>query len=333
MIFLRKIAYPFSLLYGLITSIRNYLYDKKILTFKSFSIPIIAVGNLSVGGTGKTPHIEYLVRLLQDNYRVAILSRGYKRTTKGFIKASKNSTAQTIGDEPFQYYQKFKNISVYVDADRVNGVEQILKENTPPEVILLDDAFQHRPIQAGKYLLLTPYKNLYCDDFLLPTGNLRESKSGAKRADTIIITKCPKTISKEEEQKIKRKIKPLPHQKIFFSHIEYSEEIKGTQKRFLSDFSNTPFILVTGIANPNPLVTYLKEKDLSFEHFKFPDHYHFSEKDIENLKKQGKTIITTEKDYTRLQGRIDNLYYIEIEVDFATEKEFFNQSIIDFIKK
>ncbi len=329
--FLRKIVFPLSLLYGMVTSIRNYLYNIGVFSSKSFSIPIIAVGNLSVGGTGKTPQIEYLVRLLQEKYRIAILSRGYKRTTKGFIKANENATAQTIGDEPFQYCQKFENVGVYVDADRVNGVQQILKEEIKPDIILLDDAFQHRRIKAGKYILLTPYDKLYCNDYLLPTGNLRESKKGAKRADIIIVTKCPKSLSINEQENIKRQLQPLPNQKIFFSHIEYNDNLRGNAKLHISDLQKTPFTLVTGIANPTPLVVYLKEKGLSFKHLKFADHHHFSEKDMDNIKKQDGIILTTEKDYTRLKGRVSNLYYIEIKVGFIADESIFNQNIIDYI--
>ncbi len=331
--FLRKILFPISLVYKLVTNIRNYLYDVGVFSSQSFSIPIIAVGNLSVGGTGKTPQIEYLARLLQDKYRIAILSRGYKRTTKGFFKADATVTAQKVGDEPFQYYQKFEKVSVYVDADRVNGVQQILKEKVTPEVILLDDAFQHRRIKAGKYILLTPYNALYCNDSLLPTGNLRESKKGAKRADVIVVTKCPKSLSINEQQNIKKQLQPLPNQKVFFSYIEYNSNLRGEQKCTISDLKTTPFTLVTGIANPKPLVTHLKEKGLSFEHLNFPDHHHFSEKDIEKIEKQGKITLTTEKDYTRLKGRVTNLYYIEIKVEFIADEAVFDQFVVDYVNE
>ena len=179
---LRKLLFPFAILYGLITSIRNFLFDKDILKSYSFDLPVIAVGNLSVGGTGKTPQIEYLIRLLSDKYKIATLSRGYKRKSKGFILAEANANAATLGDEPFQFFQKFPSIQVAVDADRKNGIEQLLLQTEKPEIILLDDAFQHRKVKAGFYILLTSYGDLYSDDFMLPTGNLRESRSGAARA-------------------------------------------------------------------------------------------------------------------------------------------------------
>ena len=210
--FLRILLSPFGIIYWLVTYCRNLFYDWGF--FKSYEIPIksIAVGNLSVGGTGKTPHIEYLIRLLA-NKKVATLSRGYKRKTEGFALADENSTAETLGDEPFQFYTKFKNkISVAVDANRKNGVEQ-LQKSVNPEVILLDDAFQHRKVKAGLYILLTDYSKLFSDDFILPLGDLRESSLGKKRADVIIVTKCPNDISEIAMQKITEKLKVGNHRK------------------------------------------------------------------------------------------------------------------------
>jgi tetraacyldisaccharide 4'-kinase len=186
---LRKILFPFAILYGFITSIRNFLFDTGILRSYSFDLPVIAVGNLSVGGTGKTPQIEYLIRLLSDKYKVATLSRGYKRQSEGFVLANSTSDAVQLGDEPFQFYQKFKNIQVAVDANRKNGIEQLLSNSNAPEVILLDDAFQHRKVKAGFYIMLTSFGDLYCNDFMLPTGNLRESRNGVQRANVVIVTK------------------------------------------------------------------------------------------------------------------------------------------------
>src|SRR6187551_1461615 len=200
--FLRKILFPFAILYGFITGIRNFLFDIGILISYSFDVPIIAVGNLSVGGTGKTPQIEYLIRLLSDKYKVATLSRGYKRQSEGFVLANENSDALELGDEPFQFYQKFKNIQVAVDANRKNGIEQLLTNSNPPEIILLDDAFQHRKVKAGFYIMLTSYGDLYSNDFMLPTGNLRESRSGAQRANIVIVTKCPVNLSLDNQNTI-----------------------------------------------------------------------------------------------------------------------------------
>ena len=229
--FLRKILFPLAFLYWLITFIRNWLYDKGIFKSSSFNIPIIAVGNLSVGGTGKTPQIEYLIRLLSDNYKVAVLSRGYKRTTEGFILADENASASSIGDEPFQFYSKFPNIQVAVDANRKSGIENLLQLPNKPDVVLLDDAFQHRKVKAGFYILLTAYDDLFCDDYILPFGNLREPSSGKKRADMIIVTKCPKDLSELAQQKIKEKLKVK--QQVFFTTIQYDDFVFGNDSQLL----------------------------------------------------------------------------------------------------
>jgi len=222
---LRKILFPFAILYGIITSIRNFLFDVGILKSYSFDLPIIAVGNLSVGGTGKTPQIEYLIRLLSDTYKIATLSRGYKRQSKGFVLADSGSNATVLGDEPFQFYQKFPEIQVAVDADRKNGIEQLLLQKEIPQIILLDDAFQHRKVKAGFYILLTSYGDLYSNDFILPTGNLRESRSGAKRANIVVVTKCPKMLSHKEQKSIQSKLKLTKNQELYFSFIDYDDSI------------------------------------------------------------------------------------------------------------
>ena len=198
----RTLLFPFSLLYAAITGLRNYFYDKGWLKSFGFKVPVIAVGNLSVGGTGKTPMTEYLVRLLKEDHRVAVLSRGYGRKTKGFIIAGKESNSKELGDEPYQYFKKFDDIQVAVDEDRVHGVNCLLGRDMPPELVLLDDAFQHRRIRAGLYLLLTSYGKLFSEDWILPTGNLREMKSGAKRAQVIVVSKCPENLDESEKKSI-----------------------------------------------------------------------------------------------------------------------------------
>jgi tetraacyldisaccharide 4'-kinase len=259
MIFFRKILFPFAVLYGWITRFRNFLYDSRILKSYAFHLPVVVVGNLSVGGTGKTPQIEYLIRLLSDKYKIATLSRGYKRQSKGFFLADEKATPANIGDEPYQYYKKFPNIQVAVDADRRNGIEQLLKQNEKPEVILLDDAFQHRKVKARFYILLTAYGDLFCDDYMLPTGNLRESRSGAKRADMIIVTKCPRTISEGAQEEIKRKIggsKPL-----FFTSIAYDDCVYSSEATIkVSEIKEVNKLLLAGIAKPKPFFDYLQHK-------------------------------------------------------------------------
>lgn len=332
MILLRKLLFPFAILYGFITSLRNYLYDKGILKSHSFDIPIIAVGNLSVGGTGKTPQIEYLIRLLSPSYKVATLSRGYKRKSEGFILADATATAEILGDEPFQYYTKFPSVQVAVDADRRNGIEQLLKHNERPEIILLDDAFQHRKVRAGFYILLTAYGDLFCDDFILPTGNLRESSNGAKRANLIIVTKCPMNITESEQERIKKKLGvDLP---IYFSSIAYDDKVYNeTESIAVSEVKSMQKILLAGIAKPKPFFDFLKAD--TDEIMVFPDHHHFSESEILTLKNKAKDkiIITTEKDFVRLEAKIlkKQLYYLPIKSKFVSNQDAFDQIILNYV--
>jgi len=331
---LRKILLPFAILYGFITSIRNFLYDKGILKSYSFQLPIIAVGNLSVGGTGKTPQIEYLIRLLSPKYKVATLSRGYKRQSKGFILADATSNAEIIGDEPFQFYTKFKNIQVAVDADRKNGIEQLLSQTEKPEIILLDDAFQHRKVTAGFYILLTSYGDLYSDDFMLPTGNLRESRSGAKRANVVIVTKCPANLSLDEQEKLKTKLQLDSNQELYFSYIAYDDSVYSKVKTMkVSEVKNVDKLLLAGIAKPNPFFAYLQaEND---EKLVFPDHHHFTESDIDTIKNksQNKIIITTEKDFVRLKGKLskEQLFYLPIKSSFISDSDNFDKIITNYV--
>ena len=330
--FLRKILFPLAFLYWLITFIRNWLYDKGIFKSYSFNVPIIAVGNLSVGGTGKTPQIEYLIRLLSDKYKVAVLSRGYKRTSEGFILADENATASSIGDEPFQFFLKFPNIQVAVDANRKNGIENLLQLPNKPDVILLDDAFQHRKVKAGFYILLTAYDDLFCDDYILPFGNLREPSSGKKRADMIIVTKCPNDLSELAQQKIKEKLKEK--QPVFFTTIQYDDYVFGNDSQLLvSEIQSESKVLVAGIAKPKLFFDFLQsEKD---DTLVFPDHHHFSRQDCEQIlaKANGRKIITTEKDFVRLNGLLpkSQLFYLPIKSTFLNTN--IDKTIEDYVGK
>lgn len=327
--FLRFFLFPFSLIYGSITWCRNLLYDRRILYSTSFQVPIIVVGNLSVGGTGKTPQVEYLVRLLKKTHRLSILSRGYGRATKGHINLNKNHTTLEVGDESLQYFKKFKTISVAVNENRVEGIQNLL-EVSSPEIILLDDAYQHRKVTGSFSILLTKYQDLFVNDFLLPTGNLRESSNGANRANVIVVTKCPKTLSSAQQKDIKASLSKFK-KPIFFSTITYANKIKGTFSYTQEQLVSKEVLLVTGIANPNPLVTYLKENKIHFHHLKYPDHHQFTEKNIKdiqttfsNLTTKEKVLLTTEKDYMRLRNKLPQLSFLEIETTFlnGTEKEF-----------
>ncbi|WP_298512539.1 tetraacyldisaccharide 4'-kinase [uncultured Kordia sp.] len=330
---LRLLLLPFSLLYSAIVFVRNWMFDKGWLKSTSYDFPVICVGNLSVGGTGKSPMIEYLIRLLKDDYKVATLSRGYKRKTKGFLLANEHTTASDIGDEPLQFYTKFKDeIQVAVEAERTVGIEALRTLENTPEVILLDDAFQHRKVTAGFYILLTPFYDLYANDFMLPAGNLREPISGAKRADVIIVTKCPTEVSAGQQAKIKMKLRPKAYQKVFFTTIAYSESVQNATDTLLLSSLKEEFILITGIANPKPLLQHLNDQELQYSHLKYADHYDFSESDIQTIKQKAgnKRILTTEKDFMRLQGSLENLYYLPIKVQFLTEEAGFQAKVMEF---
>ncbi|AWI25752.1 tetraacyldisaccharide 4'-kinase [Flavobacterium pallidum] len=329
MILLRIMLFPFAVLYGWITRFRNWLYDKGVLKSYSFDIPVIAVGNLSVGGTGKTPQIEYLIRLLSVEYNVAVLSRGYKRKSKGFVLADTNSNAETLGDEPYQYYRKFQNVQVAVDADRKNGITQLLSQHEKPDVILLDDAYQHRKVKAGFYILLTSYDDLYADDFMLPTGNLREGRNGAKRADIIIVTKCPAGISEKERNEISHRLKISNKQALFFTYISYDDRIYGNNDIIpVSDIIAKHKTLVAGIAKPLPFFEHLRnERDVLMT---FPDHHDFSMEDVSKItEKPDNLIVTTEKDYVRLIDKLqsDRLFYLPIKTAFVSGQQDFNQKV------
>lgn len=329
----RKLLFPFSLVYHGITEVRNRLFDLNILESKSFKLPVIAVGNLNMGGTGKSPMIEYLIGELSKKYRVATLSRGYRRESKGFQLVEENDQVEKSGDEPLQFKNKFSETIVAVDANRQEGITELMKFS--PDVVLLDDAFQHRKVKAGFYILLTAYNDLYADDFILPAGNLRESRKGARRANVIVITKCPQDLSQEKMMKIRAKLNPQVHQEVFFTYIKYSERIKSAKKEMRVEEISSDFVLVTGIANPAPLVEFLESRNIRLRHNQFSDHHNFSDKEIEELQKEHR-ILTTEKDYMRLRNKIspEKLYYLPIEVGFLkNESGDFDKKILEFINK
>lgn len=330
----RKLLFPVALIYWLVTFIRNFLYDVGIFKSESFDIPIIAVGNLSVGGTGKSPQIEYLIRLLSDKYQVATLSRGYKRSTTGFVLADFNANAKTLGDEPFQFYSKYPKTIVAVDENRVEGIEILLDLGNKPNVILLDDAFQHRKVKAGCYVLLTAYDDLFCDDFILPFGNLREPSFGKNRADMIIVTKCPNDIDELAQQKIKEKLNVS--QPVYFTTIAYDENVYNESgKLSVNKIKEEEKVVVAGIAKPKPFFDFLEAN--SSETLVFSDHHNFEEKDIETILNKAKNnkIITTEKDYVRLKGLLpkDKLYNLPIQSQFINSGADFDKKILDYVGK
>lgn len=328
---LRKILFPFSILYGGITALRNWLYDSGWLKSKSYGFPVICVGNLSTGGTGKSPMVEFLISFLKENHKISVLSRGYKRKTTGFREVFIDSTVAEVGDEPLQFKQKFPEITVAVCEDRRTGIEKL---QSLAGVILLDDAFQHRKVKASYNILLTPFDDLYVNDFMLPTGNLREPKSGAKRADSIVITKCPDNLDALQIEAVKQKLKPEAHQEVYFSKIAYSNEIKNNSEiKPLAYLFGKKFLLVTGIANPKPLISFLNGMEMDFEKKLFPDHHNFTHSEIEILK-ENRLILTTEKDFMRLQSlsNFNEIYYLPINTVFLNDDELkFKKSVLKAI--
>ncbi|QTE22755.1 tetraacyldisaccharide 4'-kinase [Polaribacter cellanae] len=334
---LRFLLFPFAIIYDLVTRIRNYFFDVGIFKETVFKIPVIVVGNLSVGGTGKTPQIEYLIRLLKKKYKTGVLSRGYKRKTTGYVLLNNSHSAEDVGDEPLQYFNKFKNIDIAVDANRIKGIGRLIADNNA-EVILLDDAFQHRKVKGSFYILLTKFDDLFVDDFLLPTGNLRESSSGAKRADVILVTKCPNNLNVYEQERIKEKLS-IYNKPVFFTTITYAGTLSGSTIISMEELKNYEVLLITGIANPKPLEDFLKSERICFRHLKYPDHHHFSNREIKDIHRRfeeitsvKKIILTTEKDYVRLVDKINNLYYLPIETSFLNnENEMFNKIISNYL--
>ncbi|HNP48531.1 MAG TPA: tetraacyldisaccharide 4'-kinase [Bacteroidia bacterium] len=351
---LRRLLWPFSILYGVVMQVRNFLFDRGIIKSSGFPLPVIGIGNLSTGGTGKTPHVEFLIRLLQKEYKVATLSRGYGRHTKGFMLLKAPANTWTYGDEPMQYFTKFPAIRVSVGEDRTEAIEELLRLTQRPDIILMDDAYQHRYVNPGHSILLIEYDTIFKTDFLLPAGNLREPFSGKKRADTIIITKSPTILVPIERKRILEKLEPLEHQQVFFSFYKYGEfnRVSGKQSGMLMGASyymekRFTILMVTGIANPSGILEYLRRHTDKLETVIFPDHHEFKAKDIkkiqeafDNIANPSKIIVTTEKDAMRLQNpelepliRNLPLFYLPIEVAFHQDENAFNNRILDFVKK
>jgi tetraacyldisaccharide 4'-kinase len=341
----RILLLPFALIYWLVIAIRKWMYDKKILQSASFGLPVICVGNLSVGGTGKSPMVEYMIEMLKDKFNIATLSRGYKRKTKGYTLANDNSTALEIGDEPMQFYLKFPGISVAVGEERLEAIPQLLHDKPETQVILLDDAFQHRSVKAGLNILLTDYGNLFTRDFYLPTGDLRDLKSSYKRAEVIVVTKCPPDLSEKERNGIIIEINPLQRQCVFFTKIQYDEPYHISTKKNIHLTEKKEVLLISGIANPKPLKKLLEDYSEVYYMMQYPDHYIFTIDDLKEIKKRfesidakNKIILTTEKDAVRLvkfNNAINDLPLFVMPIRhrflFDGEKQF-NQLVNDFIQ-
>ena len=337
------IVYPFSILYGIITLFRNILFDIGILRERKHNVKVISVGNLTLGGTGKTPHVEYLIRLLREDYKIAVLSRGYGRKTKGFIQADTDSDSNSIGDEPSQYNHKFKDIIVAVDESRNRGVEKLLSQNDDIDVVILDDAFQHRWIKPDLSILLTDYHNMYHKDHVFPSGQLREFRCGANRADIVIVTKTSVVLSPIVRRQISDELNLKTYQKLLFSKTVYEHFVCWNDHSVLTEIPQVyTYILFSGIANSEPLQDFLKRYCTELVVISFPDHHNYTEKDLQMIVKayndqftQKKILITTEKDAQRLDAcqnkeilRDLPLYYVPIHVQFHhQDEEELNHSI------
>ncbi|NND07519.1 MAG: tetraacyldisaccharide 4'-kinase [Saprospiraceae bacterium] len=313
---------PFALLYGTGVALRNGLYRVGLLKEISFNIPVISIGNLTMGGAGKTPHVEYLANWLQDYIKIAVLSRGYKRKTKGFRIVDVNDTAATVGDEPLQYKRKFPEVNVYVSESRVLGIPKILSQQPDMQVILLDDAFQHRSVKPGLNILLTTYHDLFVDDFLLPMGRLREWRQAYKRADLIIVTKCPNNLSTEDRKRVEEKINPLPDQALLYSTYQYTRLYHLLYPSVTMNLrSDMQALVISAIANTDFLLAFLEQQLGEVKIIEYEDHHAFTRYEMGHLKNEfeklggkEKIIITTEKDATRLEPHIEFLRKEEMPV-------------------
>ncbi len=337
---LKLLLYPLALIYGAIVWVRNRMYDTGMSSFIKFAPPVIAIGNLSTGGTGKTPHVEYLIKLLQDRYRVATMSRGYKRSTQGFLMADAQTNALRIGDEPMQYHLKFPEAIVSVAEERITGIPQLLAKRPDIDVILLDDAYQHRSVKAGRNILITDYTKPFYKDYVLPFGTLREGRSSYKRADFIIISKCPPQLSLQEAQNIELQINKKEYQNIYFSSILYEKPYNFFTNTPV-DLAGTNIVLVTGIARPEPLTEHLKGIATDVHNLSYPDHHYFGSQDLEEIKSAydnwqvgNKVIATTEKDAARLHLHLEKIQAwnipvvvipISMSILFGKEQEFNNK--------
>ena len=362
---IRILLFPISLVYALIVRMRNWCYDRNIFSTTSFNLPIICVGNLAVGGTGKSPMVELLIRTLKDRFEIAVLSRGYKRKTRGYALANASSTALDIGDEPMQFHSKFPDLTVAVGEERIVAIPQLLHDRPDTQAILLDDAFQHRSVKAGLNILLTDYSNLFTRDWWLPSGDLRDAPGSYRRADLIIVTKCPEDLSESERRSIIHEVDPLKHQQVFFSSIQYGQPYHITGGDISTSYADNKnsgqpaetgaaatveiddkmeVLLVTGIANPAPLKKWLDERSEAYYELAYSDHHIFSIDDLNNITRRfnsiparNKIILTTEKDAVRLVKFRQELegwpfYVLPIEPRFLFDDQpRFTDLIVKFI--
>ena len=343
----RLLLYPLALLYGAVVWLRNRLYDAGFFSSVEFSVPIIAVGNLSVGGTGKTPHVEYLLRLLEYRYRLATMSRGYGRRTQGFLMADESANALRIGDEPMQYHLNFPDVAVSVAEERMTGIPRLLQKRPEVDVLILDDAYQHRSVKPGLNILITDYSKPFYKDHILPYGTLREARKAYRRADVIIVSKCPPGLTREVAESIRQSIRPHAHQQVFFSAIRYGQAYDFFTREAVS-LSGKHAVLVAGIAKPAPLLQWLKSIAAGVHPLLYRDHHFFGSRDLAEIhgaytawNVSEKVIVTTEKDAARLHlfaGKLAELSLPIVVVPIRTDLLFdedsaFDSLIMDYIER
>ncbi len=336
---LRALLFPFTLVYHLITEIRNRLYDQGLKPAASFDVPVIGVGNLTIGGTGKTPMVEHLIRLLSPQYKVATLSRGYGRRTRGIRIAGAGDSPETVGDEPFQFFDKFNDVYVAVGEERALAITYILNDKPDTEVIIMDDAFQHRRVRPSFQVLLTEYSRLFHRDFVLPSGNLRESKKGARRADAVVVTKCPREIGEEEMMKIQSGIRLYTQSPIFFSTLRYNAPAALGANLHQRD----SVILVSGIAETHTLTAHVEANYRLVKHLAYRDHHRYTRNDLQVIsdlaRKHNAMVITTEKDAVKIKSPdfkpyIDEIpwFYLPIEIEFIRNGKDFDEMLLNVVK-
>jgi len=345
--FLRKLSYPLGWLYGLGVAIRNALFSGGILKSRTFKTAVISVGNITVGGTGKTPFVEYLIRILKDNYKIIELSRGYKRKTKGLQEAVAGCTAATIGDEPYQIYRKYPDVRVVACADRCHAIGELEKRYSETDVFILDDAFQHRYVNPGISILLIDYNRPITEDSILPYGNLRESASSRYRADIVVVTKCPQSMNAFDAREVKNTLDLHAYQDLFFSTLKYSTPRRMADGAPLDTLSGKEVLLVTSIANPDPLKEYLGKNAHSLDQLVFEDHHYYTLKDIatiqsvfDKIPNDKKVIVVTAKDEAKLvdmdisDALAQAIYVIDVEVEFLFNSGVeFSKKITGYVEK
>ena len=337
---MKFLLYPLSVFYSIYSSFRNLLFDIGIIDSIEYKIPTIGIGNISTGGTGKSIIVDYIIEKFKTNKKITTLSRGYNRKTKGYVHASEKSNAYEIGDEPFQFFSKHPEINVVVCEDRRKGMNIILNNLPNTELCIWDDVFQHRFVKPGLMILATTFQYPFYKDEILPIGNLRENKESSKRADLILVTKCPEDLKTKDKEMFIEALNPTDNQKVFFSTLTYKQKIKSNSGEVNIDkLGEGDFILVTGIADSSHLVNFLKSKDFNFKHLKYSDHYNFNKPSIDKIRSlsNGKIVLTTEKDYGRLRPKINDreIFYVEVSMIFNTELNEFNfkETISDYINK